>query len=124
MNEPQPENQQPAKKNKSRPPSRGERFTAAAQDLLDAIEELRSAWEDRIEDVNAALEELRNVRSEYEDWRDNLPEKLESSALGEKLNAICDIDLDSEIEEPDFDTLEASAQESLDVNLPQSSGQN
>jgi len=44
---------------------------------------------------------LRDVQSEYEDWRDNLPENLQQSALGEKLNAVIDeIDLESIMESP------------------------
>jgi hypothetical protein len=118
---PQSEVPAPTKK-KQRLPSRGERFTSAAQDLIDAIGQVRTAWEQAIGDVNTALEELRSVREEYESWRDNLPENLQSSALGEKLNAICDIDLDSEIDEPDFDTLEEAGQQCLDADLPQGFG--
>lgn len=44
--------------------------------------------------LQGALEELNDLRSEFEGWRDNLPENLQQSALGEKLNTIADLDLD------------------------------
>ena len=45
-----------------------------------------------------ALEELVEMKSEFEEWKDNLPESLQQSAVGEKLEAVCDIDLDSALE--------------------------
>jgi len=69
-----------------KPRSRADRFQKAAQAVLDRLDELESA-----------LESLREVRSEYEDWQSNLPENLQSSVLGEKLEAICGIDLDHDL---------------------------
>lgn len=43
--------------------------------------------------LDAALEELRSVRDEYEEWRDGLPDSQQSSATAEKLNMVCDIDI-------------------------------
>lgn len=37
---------------------------------------------------------MNEVRAEYEEWRDNLPENLQQSALGEKLNAVADLDFE------------------------------
>ena len=34
------------------------------------------------------------MRQEYEEWRDNLPENLQQSNLGEKLNAVADLEFD------------------------------
>ena len=98
-------------------PSRGERFTDAAQALLDAIDDLGSAWEQNIGALEDALEELRGIQEEYEEWLGDLPEKRQSSTLGEKLQAIVDISLD-DIEEPDFDNLESAARECLDADIP------
>lgn len=50
------------------------------------------------DDLSVALESLRDVQSEYEDWRDNLPENLQSSVLGEKLEAVCDLDIESALD--------------------------
>jgi hypothetical protein len=105
------------RKKKQKPPSRGERFTDAAQTLMDAIGDLRLAWEENMEAINNALEELRGVQEEYEDWLNNLPENLQSSALGEKLQTLVAISLD-DIDEPDFDSLEGAAQECLDADIP------
>ena len=129
--------------------SRGDRFTDAAQAVLDAVAEARTAWEqvqaayedaktaydeaavgftDQVTEIENALQDLRDIRSEYEDWQSNLPENLQQSALGEKLDTICGIDLEpqmpelpelDDLEEPDLDTIESAAQECLDADLPQ-----
>ncbi len=43
-------------------------------------------------DLDSVLEELQEIQSEYQDWRDNMPENLEQSTLGEKLDAVCELD--------------------------------
>lgn len=50
-------------------------------------------WGDAASDAMAALEELVDLQSEYQEWLDGLPENLQSSPVGEKLQAICDLDL-------------------------------
>ena len=42
-----------------------------------------------------AVQELVNLQAEYQAWLDGLPENLESSAVAERLEAICDLDVDS-----------------------------
>ena len=42
-----------------------------------------------------AVETLRELQAEYQDWLDNLPESLQSSALAEKLEEVCNVDIDS-----------------------------
>lgn len=44
--------------------------------------------------LESALGDLLDVQSEYQDWKDGLPENLESSAVGEKLEAVCDLDIE------------------------------
>lgn len=58
-------------------------------------------------DIDDALTDLRDLVSEYEEWRDNTPESLQSSATYEKLDEL--------INEADswFDELE-SAKDSVD----------
>jgi hypothetical protein len=51
-----------------------------------------SAARDQLIDALDALEE---IRQEYEEWKDNLPESLQSSALYEKLVTVCDLDFES-----------------------------
>ena len=45
-------------------------------------------WED-------AVQTLIGLQAEYRDWFEQMPESLKMSATGEKLEAICDLDLDS-----------------------------
>lgn len=61
------------------------------------------------EELKAALEELAEVKQEYSDWLGNLPENLQNSTLGEKLQAIEELDL-----EPDLSSLEGLS----DMDLP------
>lgn len=65
---------------RKRAPSRATRWAEAAGDAVDA------------------LQRLRDLQSEYEDWKDNLPENLQGSTLGEKLEAVCDLDLDGALD--------------------------
>lgn len=60
-----------------------------------------------------AIETLIDLRSEYEAWRDNLPENLQQSALGEKLEAVCDLDLDDAL---------STIQEAEGLDLPRGFG--
>jgi len=52
-------------------------------------------WLDACERASAALEELEELRQEYEEWRGNLPENLEASAIAEKLDEVVDLDIES-----------------------------
>ena len=78
-----------AKKKRTGRAARWEEATAKARQALD--------------DLKAALEELEGVREEYEEWKGNLPENLEYSALGQKLEAVSEMDFSesilSEVEE-------------------------
>ena len=65
---------------KKKPPSRNDRWSSAASDAMNA------------------LEELRGVQEEFEEWQGNLPENLQNSALGEKLQAVCDLDISSALD--------------------------
>ena len=42
-----------------------------------------------------AVQELIDLQAEYQAWLDSLPENLQSSAVAEQLEAICELDLDS-----------------------------
>ena len=61
--------------------SRPQRWQAAVAKVVAALDA-----------VDEAMEELVDIRAEYEDWRDALPENLEQSPLGEKLEAVCDLE--------------------------------
>jgi hypothetical protein len=103
---------------------RGERFRVAAQEVLYRVKNARNAFEEAkstLSDLEDALLNLRDVRDEYQEWYDNLPENLQDSSVGEKLQIIIDIDLEPDLpdlEDPDFDSAESAAQECLDADLP------
>ena len=42
-----------------------------------------------------ALADLRALQAEYETWRDQLPEALADSRTAERLEEVCDVDLDA-----------------------------
>ena len=71
-------------------------------------------WQQAINQVFNGLSELQSLKDEYSDWKDNLPENLESSALYEKLEAIVD---GSEI-----DDLEQAISEVEGLELPKGFG--
>ena len=56
-----------------------------------------------------ALEELQEMQSEFEDWKEGLPDNLRESAVAEKLDSITEIDFDSAIE---------TVHEAEDADLP------
>lgn len=64
---------------KVKPPGRPKRWAEAAAKALEG------------------LQDLEGMRAEFEEWRDNLPEGLQQSALGEKLDTIADMDIESAI---------------------------
>ena len=49
-----------------------------------------------------AVQELVDLQAEYQAWLDNLPDNLQSSAVAEQLEAICDMDVEAlqEVEPP------------------------
>lgn len=84
--------EQPAKKKKLK--SRSARWVAAAEEAISALDELENSSAFDLSNLEEAIGDLRSVQEEYEDWRDNLPENLQSSALGEKLEEVCGIQIE------------------------------
>lgn len=70
-------------------------------------------WEDAASAAETALQDLVDLQQEYQDWYDNLPENLQGSALGEKLSAMADYDLQSALD---------AVQEASGADLPQGFG--
>src|SRR5262252_184718 len=85
------EAEKPKKPKKEKPKSRSRRWQEAASDALGALSDIQSA----LADFESAASELRAVQEEYEEWKDNLPENLASSALGEKLEEVCNLDIEN-----------------------------
>lgn len=69
------------------------------QSTLDQMkEDAETAIEEKKADIAEALEELNGLKEEYGEWKSNLPESLQSSPVGEKLDAIDSMDFDIEVE--------------------------
>lgn len=100
--------------------SRAVRWTEACGKALDAF----TALEEALSNLEGAISDLRGVQEEYEEWKDNLPPNLQSSALGEKLEAVCGLaiedihsDLQTAIEEA-----QGIIDEANEIDLPQGFG--
>ena len=66
-------------------------------------------WAAAAAKADEGLSELVDLQAEFQDWRDNLPENLESSPVAEKLDAVCDLELDD---------VHSTIQEAMDADLP------
>lgn len=75
-------------------------------------------------ELASALDELRELQQEYQDWRDNLPENMASSALAEKLDEVCNLDLSSVADDPlsDWDTADSVIEKCGAIDLPRGFG--
>lgn len=87
-----------AKRQRSRP----ERWRGAVSDAQVALSRLQDA-----------LSELRSVQEEYEEWRDGLPDNLQSGSLAEKLEAVCGLSIEGAADE-----LESMLNEAEGADLP------
>ncbi len=95
--------------------SRAKRWADAAARLSDHLEAMEAAWSD----CKDALDELEEMKGEYQDWLDNLPDSLKGSPVGEKLETIVAIEFDVDM---DFSDVQTAAQEAADADLPQGWG--
>lgn len=91
--------------------SRTARWEAAAADLRTAME----AVDEAVAQANDAASALRDVQEEYQDWLDNLPDSLRDSPVGEKLQAV--VDIDGEVDD-DLEGLRRLADEADGADLP------
>ena len=66
-------------------------------------------WAAALDKANESVAALVELQEQYQEWRDNLPENLESSALAEKLDEVPQVDLQS---------AQASLEEAEGVELP------
>lgn len=103
-------------KPKKVPKSRPERWNAACAEARDALERTQAA----AGDLNTAMDDLRGVRDEYQEWKDNMPEGLSSSPLGEKLDAVTGIDMPED--EVDLSAWESALDEAEGADLPRGFG--
>jgi DNA repair exonuclease SbcCD ATPase subunit len=109
-----------AKPKRKRPLSRASRWADAAGNAQHALEEIEA----KLSDLEEALSELRSVQEEYEQWKDNLPENLASSPLGEKLETVCDLQIEDAAESirSAVDDVSNTIGEAVEAELPQGFG--
>jgi len=110
----------PPKQKRKKPPSRSQRWAEAVGNALAVLEQI----EGHLNDLEEAASELRSVQEEYEDWKDNLPENLQSSALGEKLEAVSSLDIESAADtlRQSLDEVKGVFEEAEGIDLPQGFG--
>lgn len=99
---------------RARPPSRPKRWAEAVTKAQAALVALDAAFGD----LESALSDLGEVKQEYEDWKDGMPENLQSSPLGEKLEAICDLDIPDDPREQSYSDLDTLVGEAEGMDLP------
>lgn len=51
-------------------------------------------WAEAVSAAQDALNQLKELQDEYQNWLDNLPENLQNSPVGEKLQTVCDLDIE------------------------------
>lgn len=130
---------------KNAPKSRPRRWEEAASAMvaaLDILDEILGETEDgehiladkreeaekAVSAFNNALGELRSVQEDYESWKDGVPENLQSGAMYEKLETVCDLNLDCEISLDedgrisDMDAARQVADEAESMELPRGFG--
>ena len=116
----QPVTPAPKRKKKKESNSRPARWARACASASTAIGKMEEA----LGELQGALEDLNGVREEYEEWRDNLPENLQGSALYEKLDEVCNLDVEnagSEIESA-IETARSTVDDAEGVDLPRGFG--
>lgn len=55
-------------------------------------------WDKAASDAVNAVSILKELQEEYQDWLDRLPESLESGTLDDKLQVVCDLDLEGALD--------------------------
>ena len=109
-----PEKKPRKKRESNSRPARWGRAVAEMQEALARIDAAKGDW-------SAAAEELSGLKEEYEEWLGNTPESLQQSTLGEKLQAIVDLDIDTET--TDINAMQTLTDEAEGMDLPRGFGQ-
>jgi hypothetical protein len=117
---PPPEAPPPAKPKRKRPSSRASRWADACGDALSALSEIGR----HLDALETAVGELRAVQEEYEEWKDNLPENLANSPLGEKLEEVCGLNIEDAAQQirDALDEVQSTIEEAEGVDLPRGFG--
>lgn len=92
---------------KSRP-ARWAEATSKGQEALDELETAKAK-------LSEALLELSDLRDEYEEWNDNLPDFAQGSALADKLQEVVGLEFDPETDDIDSAREQIEAAEGADL---------
>ena len=100
--------------------SRPQRWNKAVKEITTILDGMAN----QLDNLDSAAAELKGVQEEYEEWKDNLPENLQSGALADKLDTVIELSIEElgvairdAIEEAQGVIAEAEA-----VDLPQGFG--
>lgn len=93
--------------------SRSKRWEEACQAVRERLEAAKEAHGE----LASAFSDLRDIQQEFEDWKDNMSDNLQSTPVYEKLETVCNIDLDWD-EEGDLSDAESSLDEAENADLP------
>lgn len=88
------------------------------RDAADRADAQRDILREEAGRLAAILSELDELRSEYEEWRDNLPENMQQGATAEKLDAICDLDFSASEPLEAWDEVDDAIESALNADLP------
>ena len=88
--QPTPPSAPPPRRKRKRSPSKASRWADAAGNALAVMQEIVN----HLDDLDSACSELRAVQEKYEEMRDNMPDNLRSSAYGEKLEEVCNLEIE------------------------------
>lgn len=101
-------------------PSRPRRWADACSDAANALSDIDEAKAK----LEAALDELNSIKDEYGEWKDNLPENLAGSALGDKLEEVSNLDFEGAGTEIDnaVDTARQVIDDAEAMDLPRGFG--
>jgi flagellar biosynthesis chaperone FliJ len=85
----------------------------ALQEMKDAAEEMNvDGIESAASDFENAMQALADVKAEYQEWYDNMPENLQAGPTGEKLEALTYIDVESAT--VDFGAIQDAIREAIE----------
>lgn len=106
----------PKRAKRVRPKSKTQRWADAAGEAASALSEI----EDALGRFTDAMADLRGVQEEYEGAKDNMPENLQSSAYGEKLQAVVDLEIENAADtiQSAIDTVREVVDEAEGIDLP------
>lgn len=94
---------------------------AAVEEDKEVIAALCS-FEDHLATVNEKLQDLSDLKDEYDGWKGNLPESLQQSPVGEKLEAVNQLNIETDLDIDNFEGAEDTFGECEGADLPKGFG--